>query len=285
MSTYTVTVVGPTGKTGRHVARYAVERGWTVRAAARRKPDHGTFVPFDWDNTRTWTAAFTGSHAAYVLIPFNHPGAPERTPELLRVAARSAIARIVLLSSLDVDSAEPDSPLRTAERALESLPVTAAILRPTWFLDNFTVGSFLPMTHAGDLRLPAGEGAIPFVDARDVAAVAVAALAPDGPSGPLPITGPEPLTHHQVAQALGAALGRPVRYTPTSPAEFIELMTHHGFTVDYSQFLADALADVATGALRIPVTDTVHRLLGRPAYSIKEFSTHYARRCSGQTGQ
>jgi uncharacterized protein YbjT (DUF2867 family) len=146
-------------------------------------------------------------------------------------------------------------------------------LRPTWFLDNFTAGSFAPMVTAGELRLPAGEGRIPFVDARDVAAVGVAALAADGPTGPLPITGPAALTHHEVAGALTEGLGHPVTYTPVSGPEFVDLMVARGFTADYGTFLAEALDRVATGELKIPVHDTVPRLVGRPAYSAVEFAT------------
>jgi len=271
MSEYTVTVFGATGKTGRHVARYAAERGWRVRAAGRRSSPYGSQEPFDWDDERTWTTASRGSDAAYVLIPFNHPGAPERTPALLSAVAAAGVGRIVLLSSLDVTEAEPDSPLRQAESTLSTLDATAAALRPTWFLDNFTHGSFAGMVDAGELRLPAGEGRIPFVDARDVAAVGVAAMAPDGPAGPLPITGPAAVTHHEVASALTAA-GRPVTYTPVSQTEFVDLMTSRGFTADYGTFLAEALARVATGELVIPVTDTVPRVTGRPAHSVTDFA-------------
>lgn len=276
MSEYTVTVIGATGKTGRHVTRYAAERGWRVRAAGRRAPEHGEREPFDWDDERTWTSASAGSDAAYVLIPFNHPGAPERTPALLSAIAAAGVRRIVLLSSLDVTEAEPDSPLRRAESTLDGLPAETAALRPTWFLDNFTLGSFSGMVDAGELRLPAGDGRIPFVDARDVAAVGVAAMAPAGPVGPLPITGPAALTHHEVAAALTAA-GRPVTYTPVSRDEFVTLMTGRGFTTDYGVFLAEALMRVASGELVIPVTDTVPRLTGRPAHSVADFARHHVR--------
>lgn len=272
MSQYTVTVFGATGKTGRHVARYAAERGWRVRAAGRRSPAHGVLEPFDWDDERTWTSAARGSDAAYVLIPFNHPGAPERTPALLSAIAAAGVGRVVLLSSLDVTEAEPDSPLRQAEDTLFGLPVVTASLRPTWFLDNFTAGSFAGMVSAGELRLPAGEGRIPFVDARDVAAVGVAALAPDGPTGELPITGPAALTHHEVAEALTVGLGRSVTYVPVAAAEFVDLMVARGFTVDYGTFLAEALDRVATGELKIPVYDTVSRFVGRDAYSALDFA-------------
>lgn len=274
MSEYTVTVFGATGKTGRHVTRYAAERGWRVRAAGRRPAAHGVLEPFDWDDERTWTSASAGSDAAYVLIPFNHPGAPERTPALLSAIAAAGVGRIVLLSSLDVTEAEPDSPLRLAESMLDSLPVASAALRPTWFLDNFTHGSFAGMVDAGELRLPSGDGRIPFVDARDVAAVGVAAMAVDGPVGALAITGPAALSHYEVASALSAA-GRAVVYTPVSRDEFVGLMVGRGFSADYGVFLAEALDRVATGELVIPVSGTVSEVTGRAAYSAADFAVHY----------
>ncbi len=273
---YTVTVFGATGKTGRHVAELATGRGWTVRSAGRRPAAHGRTVPFDWDDETTWVPAAAGAQAAYVLIPFNHPGAPERTPDLLRAVAGAGVERVVLLSSLDVDSADADSPLCVSERTLAELPVASAVLRPTWFLDNFTLGSFAGMTRAGEIRLPCGEGRIPFVAAVDIAAVAVAAMGPDAATGPLPITGPESVTHHEVAAALTEATGRQVSYTPVTADEFVDLMCARGFSEDYGRFLADALADVATGALRIPVHDTVPRLTGRPALDVTEFARRFA---------
>lgn len=270
MADYTVAVTGATGKTGQHVVSGASARGWTVRAASRR----GGGFPLDWDDESTWAPLFTGCDAAYVIIPFNHPGAASRTPALMEAAAAVGVERIVLLSSLDVDSAPPDSPLRCAEAVLQELPVRSAILRPTWFLDNFTTGSFRGMTEAGELRLPAGDGKIPQIDVRDVAAVAVAALAPSGPVGPLPLTGPEALDHHQIAAALSEGLGRRVTYRSVSVAEFVSVLMASGFPRSYGEFLGAALSDVAAGRLTIPVTDTVARVTGRPGYTALEFALH-----------
>jgi uncharacterized protein YbjT (DUF2867 family) len=275
MSAYTVTVTGATGKTGRQVAAGALTRGWVVRAAARRGPPHGEWTRLDWDREDGWKDAFSGSAAAYIVIPFNHPGAPEKAPALIRAAAAAGVDRVVLLSTLDAEHAPRDDPSRAAELTLQELDVASAILRPTWFLDNFTTGSFGAMTAAGELRLPAGDTRIPFVDTRDVAAVAVAALAPDGPEGVLPLTGPEPVNHHEVAAALAEAGGREVRYTPVGGEEFIRLLSARGFSREYGAFLVDALADLAAGRLRIPVSDTVERVTGRPPYTVTEFARHH----------
>ncbi|TWP54040.1 hypothetical protein FKR81_00255 [Lentzea tibetensis] len=276
MTDYAVVVTGATGKTGQHVAAGAVARGWQVRSATRSAPPHGDWFPLDWDDESTWAPVFAGCDAAYVIIPFNHPGAAERTPRLMEVAASCGVRRIVLLSSLDVDSAEPDSPLRAAEAAVGRLPVRSAILRPTWFLDNFTTGSFRGMTQAGELRLPAGDGRIPQIDVRDVADVAVAALADGGPEGVLPLTGPEELDHHQVAAALSEGLGRRVTYTSVPVEEFVQVLTTHGFSREYGVFLGAALAEVAAGRLRIPVAGTVERVTGRPGRTALEFARHHA---------
>lgn len=276
MGDYTVTVVGATGKTGRHVARYAVERGWRVRSAGRSRPEHGEFEPFDWGDERSWVSAAAGSDAAYVLIPFNHPGAPERTPAVLEAFAGAGVGRIALLSSFDAPDAPEGSPLQRAEATVRGLGIAWASLRPTWFLDNFISGSFAAMIDEGELRLPAGEGKIPFVDARDVAAVAVAALAEDGPTGALPITGPVAVTHHEVAAAFQAVTGRPLRYSPVTTGEFVDLMAGRGFSTEYGTFLADALGRVASGELVIPAVDTVARFAGREPYTVEEFARHYA---------
>jgi hypothetical protein len=73
-----------------------------------------------------------------------------------RVAVRSAAAcgveRIVLLSSLDAEHAPANSALRLCESALRDAAVHSAVLRPTWFLDNFTTGSFASMIDSGGHR-------------------------------------------------------------------------------------------------------------------------------------
>ncbi|PEN06297.1 NAD(P)-dependent oxidoreductase, partial [Longimonas halophila] len=67
----------------------------------------------------------------------------------------------------------------------------------------------------GTMRLPAGNAATGFVDARDIAAVSVAALTEDGHAGAAyTITGPEALTYHEAADVLSEAWSRDIRYEP-----------------------------------------------------------------------
>jgi hypothetical protein len=59
-------------------------------------------------------------------------------------------------------------------------------------------------------------------------------------------------------------------------AEFVELMCGRGFPASYGEFLGVALQDVADGRLHIPTHPTVERVLGRPAYSVRDFARHHA---------
>jgi uncharacterized protein YbjT (DUF2867 family) len=276
MGLYTVTVVGATGKTGRHIVRGGLGRGWRMRAAARREPVVGEWAHFEWDDRGTWGPAFAGSDAGYLLIPFNHPGAAEATPDLIAAAAQAGLSRLALLSSLDAEHAPPDSSLIRAEQRLLEQPVVPAILRPTWFFDNFSEGSFRGMVADGEIRLPAGDGKFPFIDVRDIGEVAVAALAADGPHGILPLTGPEAIDHRELAAALTVVLGRSVTYTSVSIPEFVEIMVGRGFGRDYAKFLGGALMDVAEGRLTIQVHRTVERILGRPALDASDFAAQLA---------
>ncbi|GLZ43087.1 NmrA family protein [Actinokineospora sp. NBRC 105648] len=236
----------------------------------------GAYTRFDWDAPDTWEPAFAGSDAAYLVIPFNHAGAPEKAPAVIEAAVAAGVPKIALLSTIDVDHAPDDDPTKVAERTLADAPTASAMIRPTWFLDNFTVGSFRGMLETGELRLPAGEAKFPFVDTRDIAAVAVAAMAPGGPEGPLPVTGPEAVDHHVLAKALADALHRRVTYVPVEAREFIDLLMQRGFSYGYGDFLADALMKVANGDFVIPVADTVQRYCGRRPYSTTDFAQNYA---------
>jgi nucleoside-diphosphate-sugar epimerase len=112
---YSVTIFGATGKTGSLIPEGALRRGWHVRTATRRRASAGEWFRFEWDDRERWPGAFRGVDSAYLLIRFNHPGAPETTPQLLEAAAPAGVRRIVLLSSLDAEHAEPDDPLVRAE--------------------------------------------------------------------------------------------------------------------------------------------------------------------------
>jgi uncharacterized protein YbjT (DUF2867 family) len=128
----------------------------------------------------------------------------------------------------------------------------------------------------GAFYQPTGDARQSFVDVRDVAAVAVAALTGSGHKGQIyEITGPESLSFHDVAAKLSAVLGRPVRYVPVTPEAALESMLKSGTPEWNAHALADLYRAFATGPYA-RTTDTVERVLGRPAIPFEQFARDHA---------
>ncbi len=208
-----VLVTGAGGKVGRRVVDGLRDAGRTVRAASR-----STAVPLDWENASTWPAAFAGVGAAYVVPP-------ETIVDLdpfVDVVERAGVERLVLLSARHPDQGGP-SVVPPFEDAVAAADVPAVVLRPSWFVQNFTEGMFAPELAGGSLTLPVGDGAEPFIDVADIAAVAVdALLSPRHDGRVYELSGPELLTFEQAVALVGAATSRDLRFVAADPDAWAE---------------------------------------------------------------
>ena len=137
--------------------------------------------PFDWDDRTTWGPALDGVASAYVSYypDLAVPGAVEMVGAFAELAVSQGVPRLVLLAGRGEPEAEQ------AERAVAASGAELTIVRSTWFSQNFSEDYFLDYVLAGVVALPAGETPEPFVDADDIADVAVAALTDDRHIGEL----------------------------------------------------------------------------------------------------
>ncbi|MEV5570403.1 NAD(P)H-binding protein [Spirillospora sp. NPDC052269] len=273
----TVLVLGATGKTGRDVVDALVARDVPTRAASR---DPGTAVPgvepvrFDWADRSTWAPALEGVDGLYVVGPYMRPDEPGLVREF--VAAAPDLRRVVLMSVLGVDRMPDTVPMTTWEADVRASGKEWTVLRPNWFHQNFGAGFATSLREDGALALPAAEAEVGFVDTRDVAEVAAAALTEDGHAGMIhTITGPEVLTLRQVTGILGEAAGRDLRYTPLTPDRFGDAMRQNGLNegqITWQQGLFQLIRDGGNAV----VTDTVERITGRPPRSLKSYADENA---------
>jgi uncharacterized protein YbjT (DUF2867 family) len=269
MTQHPILVLGSTGTTGSRVVSRLRERGVPVRAASRSLGH-----PFDWHAPTTWDPALAGVGAVY-LVPFD--GELLTRPFVAR-AARLGVERLVLLSGRGVDVpgyGDPDGGAGAThidgERAVRESGLDWTILRPAWFAQNFGEGPFRDAIRAGELRLPAGEGAVSFVDADDIAAVAVAALTEDGHAGQTyELSGPRALTLAEAVAEISAAAGRPVRYVPVEAGEFVAGLVAQGWAAADAEAFSDALSPIRRG-MDSHLSDGVRRALGRAA---RDFSAY-----------
>ncbi|MBB5787313.1 NAD(P)H-binding protein [Jiangella mangrovi] len=264
----TILITGATGKVGRRVAARLRDLGRPVRAAGR-----SSTPPFDWTEDSTWGPVLDGVRSAFV-VPYD--GAPLTRP-FLAAALDAGVKRIVLLSGrgVDVDGYLPPewlhaNPHIDGEAALRSAAVDWTVLRPGWFAQNFSEGFFRDAILAGELRLPAGDGAASFVDAGDIAAVAVAALTEEGHVGQTyELSGPRALTMGEAVAEIAAATGREVRYTDVSHADFVRELVDQGWPEADAEGYAISVSPVRRG-IDAYLSDGVERALGRPARDFRD---------------
>ncbi|MFB7229436.1 NAD(P)H-binding protein [Streptomyces fimicarius] len=267
-----VLVTGATGKSGRRVVTRLRARGVPVRAASRTG-EH----PFDWTDPGTWDAALDGVRALY-LVQLN--GSRLVRP-FLDSAVRHGVRRVVLASGRGIDDPGylPGSDVvrdaaLDSEAAVRDSGLEWTISRPGWFAQTFTEGIYADAVRAGELRLPAGEGAgegaAAFLDADDVAAVVAAALTEDGHTGrTYELSGPGAVTLTEVATTLSEATGRTVRYVPLSRREYVVELGRQGVPAEVAQALANAAESLRLGT-DAQVSDGVERALGRPPRTFAE---------------
>ncbi|WP_432489107.1 NmrA family NAD(P)-binding protein [Kineococcus sp. SYSU DK018] len=255
-----IVVIGGTGKTGRRVADRLRAKGQDVRAGSR-----STEPRFDWEDASTWEGALRGAEAAYVTYypDLAFPGVPELIEEFCRVARSVGVRRVVLLSGRGEEGAV------ASEQAVQRSGLEWTVVRCNWFNQNFSESFFLEPVRAGVLSIPAGDAVEPFVDADDIADVAVAALTEPGHTGQVyELSGPRLLSFTEVAAELSRATGREIRYEPVSHAEYAAELEREGLPGDF----ADLFAIILDGR-NASVTDGVERALGRAP---RDFSA-YAR--------
>jgi uncharacterized protein YbjT (DUF2867 family) len=260
-----VLVTGATGKTGRRVARMLRERGVAYREASR-----SAATRFTWEDRSTWDAALEGATAMYLVPPyFDGPEAIEAIAEFARRGAAAGVSRVVLLST-------PDPGEHSV--ALEEAGLALTMLRPRWFFQNFSEDFLRDAVLSGELRLPAGDGQEAFIDAEDIAEVAVTALTEEGHAGmDYELTGPRLMTFADTAADIAKATGRAFPYVALTVDEYVAEQIALGVPEDWARFSAGLYDYVRSGQLA-SLTGDVEHVLGRPP---RDF-TDYARTAAAE---
>jgi uncharacterized protein YbjT (DUF2867 family) len=257
----TALVIGGTGTTGGLLAPLLPDA-----RLGTRKPVRANHVRFDWDVPATFDGALEGVDRVYLIPPV---GVADPAPVVESFLARARLVRrVVLLSS---------SAVRESATGLGALPALVrampewAVLRPSWFMQNFTGDHPVAAgVRAGEIVTGTGAGRIGFVDAADIAAVAARALLDPVPhNADHVITGPEALSYADAAAIITEVTGQPVRHRSISTAEMTELLARH-LPREFAVLLAQLDEDIRGGA-EDRVTTTVEDVTGRPARSFREF--------------
>ena len=168
------------------------------------------------------------------------------------------------------------------ERYLEASGLVWTHLRPCQFMQVY-LWEAPSIAGKGLLRLPVDDVRLSPVDVEDIARIACALLTQGGHHGrALEITGPQALSMAKIANAIGEATGKPVRYQKTSIEEYRRGMEAAGLP----PFFVDALIEQASERLRHPQSRVelgTHELFGIKPTTFAEFARRHAAIFAGTT--
>lgn len=262
MTDHPILVVGSTGKTGSRVTAKLEAKGVTVRHGARHSA-----IPFDWEDQATWAPVLTGVSKAYVTYfpDLAFPGAVEKLDAFTKVAAKTGLQHLVLLSGRGEHFAG------VGEDIVRNSDIPFTIVRAAWFAQNFSEGYLRDPILDGLLPMPGGDIAEPIVDIDDIADVVVAALTEEGHLGArYEVTGPRLMTFAEMAKVLSDTLGRPIQHVPITFEDFHNQVAAAGDT-----FVANVFTKIARETLdgrNAHVADGVERALGRKPRDFAAFA-------------
>lgn len=279
-----ILVVGATGNIGGEVVRLLAAKGLPLRvvvrdvAKASAKFGEGVeVVQGDLRDPASLPAALDGVEKAFLVTPLALDQVAMKNT-LIDAAAGAGVKHIVMSTGI---GAAADAAVQfgrwhgeNQERAKQS-GMDWTFVQPTFFMQNFLMSAPTIADH-GAFYLPLGEHSpVSWVDARDIAAVAAAALAEPGHAGrAYTLTGPEAVTCEQIAETMGEVFDKAVRYVPVSSEQAAASMLE----MDMPEPLVDAMNELY--ALGPPgyladVAPTVADVAGRPARDIRTFLTDY----------
>ncbi|MFS0725221.1 NAD(P)H-binding protein [Paenibacillus sp. 1P07SE] len=276
-----ILVTGATGNTGGALAAILSEQGVPVRAASRSgQPGSGdrtliTSVTFDWHDPSTYEQVLQGIDRMYLVPP---TGVLDSVPVMmpfLTQARAAGVRRVVLLSATVIERG--DSGLGQIHDALPDLFPEWAVLRPSWFMQNFAGAH--PHSHSIReehlIRTATGSGRVAFIDARDIARTAAHALLSELPlNRDLLLTGPETLSYEDIARIISSVRTSPVQHQQVSVQELEQIHIDSGLPAAFAHMLAQADQWIAAGA-EDRITGEVEAMTGTPPTSFADFAARH----------
>ena len=265
-------ILGGSGRTGSLVAAQLADNGFHARTASR----HGSDQFFDWDDPATYADALAQADRVYLVTPVMRVRYANQIATFLDRAEQAAVRHVTLLSTYNGDKAPHEIDVAAVEEDVASRQAfTHSILRPAWVMQNF-IDEHLPIVD-GTLAVPSNGGGEAFVDATDIAAVAVATLLqPEAHAGATyALTGPEAITFNHVAATITTVSGRPVTYQDIDQRAWIDAAIAAGVPADYAPMLKWLTDAIIAGNGSTPTAD-IENILDRPPTSFQTFAAHHA---------
>lgn len=280
MQNKTILVTGATGNVGGALLPLLASVPATVIAGSTRGQSVSG-VPgraIDFADVPSLTKAFTGVDLAFIVIPLR-PDMVQLAANVAKAARAAGVKHLVRVSGAGADPHSPYAIGRVqgqADQHLVASGIPTTLLRPKNFMQNFS--SFLAgMVQGGTFYTSQEQGRIPFIDVRDIAAVAAKVL--ENPSvhagQAYVLTGPEALTNREALDRIGDATGKSIALLDIPESAAQQSMRNMGMPSLVVDVMSSLNTLIAAGYVA-EVTDTVRQLTGRPARTFADFVREHA---------
>ncbi|GAA0902113.1 SDR family oxidoreductase [Virgisporangium ochraceum] len=266
----TLAITGSTGRLGGRVVRLldGVPRRLVVRDAARAPALAGCETAVaTYDDGAAVRAALVEVETVFMVSGAEHPERVAQHRSFVDAAAAAGVSHLVYTSFYGASPTATFTLARDHHATEEH--IRASGLAFTFLRDNLYADFFpLMADEQGVIRGPAGDGRVAAVAMDDIAAVAAEVLRNPAPhaGATYDLTGPVPLTLHEVAEIITAS-GRKVRYVPETIEEAYASRAVYGAPPWQVDAWVSTYTAIASGELAA-VSDAVPRLLGRPALTL-----------------
>ena len=276
-----ILVTGATGTIGREVTKHLAGQGASVRAAVRDRTkarkqfgDEIELVAFTFEDKGGFADALENVEKVFLLPPLI-PNQVEVTNAFVDAAQSAGVRHIVKLSAIGVgtETFAVGDWHAANECHIRNSGLEFTFLRPNSFMQNF-INYFPP--HDGVIYLPWGNGRASFVDARDIAAVAVRALTTEVHKNKIyTLTGPTALSIDEVAHTLSDVAGREIKYVDVPESAARDAMLNAamaGWQVDSLMELHAINKENRWSA----ITSDVQDVTGKPPIDFRQFARDHA---------
>ena len=278
-----ILVTGGTGLIGGEVLRRLSERGVPARALTRDlKKAHNmpgiTWVAGDLGKPDTLPAAFVGVKSLFLLTHYldDMVALQHNAIAAARAAGVAHVVKVSAFAASDHSKAPIGRWHYQVEKELQESGLGWTMLRPHHFMQNLLAQAEY-VRKDGAIYSPSGDGQIPYVDGRDVGAVAAVTLTTTGHAGKkYVLTGSEAMSYRQAAAIIAKEIGKPVRFVDETPEQSRARRVREGVSPAVTESALAIGAYQRSGGKTVTITSTIADLTGRPPRTVGEFVREHA---------
>jgi uncharacterized protein YbjT (DUF2867 family) len=257
-----ILVLGSTGKTGKRVADRLQNLQIPIRLGSRKGNPS-----FNWDEPDNWQEVLTGIEKVYITFQpdLAVPKAIEKIKLFTEKAKENKVSKLVLLSGRGEKEAQ------ACEQIIIQSGLDWTILRASWFMQNFSESFLLSSILSSEVVLPVTHALEPFVDADDIADVAISVLTDNKHTHKIyELTGSELMSFKSAASIIATILKKEITYTEISMEEYVAALKSYQLPDDFIWLIQYLFTEVLDGRNE-SLSGDIENVLGRKPTTFKEY--------------